>query len=454
MKIIVVGAGKNGFSVAETLMREGHDLTVIDRSGSVINSVSNSLDVICVEGSATNPDTLIEAGAKEADLLVAATRDDETNMVCGISARKLGTGHVIARIRDPEYLSQTSFLREALGLSVIVNPEYECAKEISRMLRFPGAVRVDSFSKSSVEIVEYRIGTDDGLDGLQLKQLPGRIKARVLVSVVERDGEAHIPNGEFVLRGGDRLSIAGAPNELRRFFMAVGRYKTPVRSAMIMGGGRIAVYLTRLLSECGISVTLIEQNRERCDELCDMLPHTSVICGDATRREVLEEEGIGSTDAFVALTGDDGDNIITSLYAKNRQVDTIVTKVNRAHYNEILESSGLDRIVSPRGLLSAQMAMFARAMENARGASMEALYKLADGKVEAMEFKVGRESSCLGVSLRDMKLKNGILICAVIRGNKSIIPDGSTCLMEGDHAIIVAPAGRIKQFDSILEDKA
>lgn len=454
MKIIVVGVGKSGFSVAETLTREGHSVTVIDRQGSVINGVSNFLDVICVEGSATNPETLMEAGAASADLLVAATRDDEANMVCGISARKLGTKNVIARVRDPEYLSQSGFLREALGLSVIVNPEYECAKEISRMLRFPGAARVDSFSKSSVEIVEYRIGADDTLDGLQLRQLPGKIKAKVLVSVVERGGEAHIPNGEFVLSNGDRLSIAGAPNELRRFFAEVGRYKKPVKSVLIMGGGRIAVYLTKLLAECGIAATVIEQNRARCDELCDLLPGTAVVCGDATRREVLEEEGLGSVDAFVALTGDDGDNIITSLYAKNRNVDTIVTKVNRGHYNEILESSGLDRIVSPRVLLSAQMAMFARAMDNARGASMEALYKLADGKAEALEFKVGGDSACIGVSLRELKLKAGILICSVIRGSRSFIPDGSTCLMEGDHAIIVAPAGQIKKFDSILEGHA
>lgn len=454
MKIIVVGAGKIGFSVAEVLTNEGHDVTVIDRLGSVINNVSNSLDVICVEGSATNPETLIEAGAKEADLLVAATRSDETNMVCGISAGKLGTGHVIARVRDPEYLRQTRFLREALGLSFIVNPEYECAKEISRMLRFPAAVRVDTFSKSRIEIVEYRVDKGLLLDGLRLSMLPDRLKATVLVSVVERDGQVHIPNGDFVLRAGDRLSIVGSPDQLRRFFISVGKYKKPVKTVMIMGGGRISVYLTKLLEECGMSVTLIEEDAERCNELCDLLPNAAIICGDATKKDVLEEEGIGSVDAFVALTGDDGDNIITSLYSKNRNVDTIVTKVNREHYKEILQNAGLDRIVTPKALITQQLLTYVRAMENAMGASMETLYKLADGRVEALEFKVNADSACVGVSLKDLRLRSGILICSIIRGSRSIIPDGSSCLMEGDHAIIVAPAGQIKQFDSILEGKA
>ena len=222
MKVIIAGAGKSGFAVAQTLSHEGHDITVIDKNGDIINMVSNALDVICIEGNATNPESLISAGAKDADLLVAATRSDEVNMICGIAARRLGTAHVIARIRDPEYMSQTGFLRETLGLSMIVNPELECAREISRILRFPSAARVDVFSKGSVEIVEHRVLPGEKLDGIQLKSLHAEVKAAVLVSVVERGGEVFIPNGDFVLRGGDKLSITGATRELRRFFTAVG----------------------------------------------------------------------------------------------------------------------------------------------------------------------------------------------------------------------------------------
>lgn len=452
MKIIIAGAGKIGHSVAGILSDEGHDITVIDRDPEIISLLSNGLDVICVEGNATNPETLLEAGAAHADLLMAATEQDEVNMVCGISARKLGTKHVIARIRDPEYLSQTGFLRDALGLSVIVNPEYECAKEISRILRFPSAVRVDAFSKGNVEIIEHRIRDGSKLDGMQLKMLPRQFGARVLVGVVERGGEAMIPNGEFTLHGGDKLSVTGTANELRRFFIAAGQYQRPVRKVMIMGGGRIAVYLAKMLLESGMTVTIVERRRERCDLLGDLVPGAHIVCGDATRSDVLLEDGLTSADAFVALTGDDGDNIITSMYVKSCAVGKIVTKVNRAHFSDILESSGLDSIVTPKEIVSQQLARYVRAMSNSMGSSMETLYRLADGKVEALEFKVREDSACINIPLKDLRLKPNILISAIIRGNRSIIPGGDTKILPGDHAIIVTAAGRLKDIDSIVEE--
>lgn len=452
MKIIIAGAGKVGRSVAELLAQEGHDITIIDHDPDTIQNVSNDLDVICVEGSATNPETLREAGAAHADLLLAATEQDETNMICGISARKLGTSHVIARVRDPEYLHQTEFLREALGLSVIVNPEYECAKEISRTLRFPGAVRVDAFSKGSVEIVEHRIPAGGKLEGVALKELVQRFGAKVLVGVVERKGEGLIPNGNFVLKAGDRLSVTGDTRELRRFFAAIGEYKRPVRRVMVVGGGRVAVYLTRMLQESGLHVTVVERDRERCEALCDLIPEAHVVCGDATRSDVLQEDGIATTDAFVAVTGDDEDNIITALYAKNRGVDKVIVKVNRDYLSEIIENVGLSSVVSPKDIVAQQLARYVRAMSNSMGGSMETLYRLADGKVEAMEFKVSADSACVDIPLKDLKLKPNILISAIIRGSKSIIPDGSSRIQPGDHAVIVAPAGRIGNMDAILEE--
>lgn len=451
MKIIIAGAGKIGFSVASILSDEGHDITVIDNNPSTINNLSNNLDVICIEGSATNSETLREAGAADADLIMAAMRSDEMNMVCGISARKLGTKHVIARIRDTGYLRQTEFLREALGLSVIVNPELECAREISRILRFPSAIRVDAFSKGSAEIIEHRVIPGSKLDGMQLKDMLSAFNAKVLIGVVERGGEALIPNGNFTLQAGDLFSATGDTRELRRFFTAAGQYRKPVRSVMIMGGGRIAVHLSRLLQDVGISVTIVEADRQRCDELCDLLPDARIIYGDATRGDILLEEGLKAADAFVALTGDDGDNIITSLYAKRCGVGKIVVKVNREYYSDILESSGLDSVVTPKTLISQQLARYVRAMSNSVGSSMETLYRLAEGKVEALEFKVAEGAACVGVPLKTLRLKPNILISAIVRGNRTIIPDGETVISPGDHAVIVTRSGWLKNLDSIVE---
>ena len=383
--------------------------------------------------------------------MVAATEKDEVNMVCGIASRKLGAKHVIARIRDPLYLNQVTFLRDAMGLSQIINPEYESAKEISRILRFPGASRVDAFSKGSVEIVEHRIPEKGALDGIMLRDLSTRFGAHVLVALVERDGAALIPNGSTVLKSGDRLSITGSSKELRRFFVAIGEYKRPVRRVMIMGGGRTAVYLTRLLEESGIDVTIIERSRERCDELCDLVPQAHVVCGDATFSDVLQEDGIATTDGFVALTGDDGDNIITSLYARSCKVEKVVTKVNHEHFADILNDSGLDSIVSPKEIVALQLARYVRGLSNSAGSSVETLYRLVDGKVEVLEFQVLEESACVHVPLRDLRLRENVLISALIRGSKTILPNGNTMIMPGDHAIVVTAAGRLRSLDEILE---
>ena len=451
MKIVIAGTGKVGRTVAAVLSEEENDVTIIDLDPETVSLVSNDLDVICVEGNAADPEALRGAGVASADLVVAATEKDEVNMVCGIASRKLGAKHVIARIRDPLYLHQVAFLRDAMGLSHIINPEYECAKEISRILRFPGASRVDAFSKGSVEIVEHRIPEKGALDGVALRDLGTRFGARVLVALVEREGNALIPNGSTVLHSGDRLSITGSSRELRRFFVAIGEYKRPVRRVMIMGGGRTAVYLTRLLEESGIDVTIVERSRERCDLLCDLVPQAHIVCGDATFSDVLQEDGIATADGFVALTGDDGDNIITSLYARSCRVEKVVTKVNHEHFADILNDSGLDSIVSPKEIVALQLARYVRGLSDSAGSSVETLYRLVDGKVEVLEFQVLEESACVHVPLRELRLRENILISALIRGSRTILPNGSTVIMPGDHAIVVTAAGRLRSLDEILE---
>ena len=423
MKIIIAGAGRIGSGIVQSLEAEGHDITVIDRDAATIEAVSNSLDVICMLGSATNPDTLRESGAADADILMAMTESDEANMICALAAKRLGAKNIIARVRNPEYLSQTEFLRDAIGLSMLVNPEYECAKEISRILRFPGAVRVDTFSKGSAEIIDCRIPEGSPLHGLSLRESAQRFGAKVLVCVVERGEEALIPNGDL---SGKRI-----------------------RSVMIMGGGRVSVYLARLLEESGISVTVIDVSRERCDELCDLIPDARIICGDATQDEVLLEEGIRSADAFVALTGDDGDNIVTAMYAKRCGVGKTVVKVNMRHFSGMLDESG-DSMVAPKEIVAQQITSYVRAVGNsAAWGSIETMHKLAGGKLEALEFKVGDGANCIGVPLRDLHLRSGVLISAITRGRKTMIPNGSTVIESGDHAVVVAPAGMLRDINDM-----
>lgn len=449
MKIIIAGAGRAGASIARTLEHEGHDITLIDRDAAAIERCANELDVICMLGSATNPDTLRECGAAEADILMAMTDSDELNMICALAARRLGTRHIVARIRDPEYLSQREFLREAVGLSVIVNPEYECAKEISRILRFPGAVRVETFSKGSAEIIEYRVPEGSVLDGLSLREIGGRFGARVLICVVERGEEADIPHGDFVLHAGDRLSLMGKGKELRRFFAAVGQKGRRVKSVMIMGGSRTSVYLADLLEESAIAVTVVDRSRERCNELCDLIPHARIIYGDATQDEVLLEEGIRGADAFVALTGDDGDNIVTAMYARRCGVGKTVVKVDMRHFSGMLDN-GSDSMITPREIVTQQITSYVRGIENsAAWGSIETLHKLAGGRIEALEFKVGEGAGCLGVPLRDLKLRKGVLISAVTRNDETLIPNGSTVIERGDYAVVIAKAGMLKDINDM-----
>lgn len=451
MKIIIAGAGRVGSSLAEVLCREGHDISVIDSDPETINHISSDADVICLEGSVTDSGTLIEAGAERADLLIASAQSDEINLVCGISAKKLGTKHVIARVRDPQYLGKTQFLQEVFGISLAVNPELECAKEISRVLRFPGTSRVDSFSKGSAEIAEYRVSEGSPLDGLAVKDMYQKIGARILVSLVERSGDPVIPNGQFVFSKEDRLSITGAPDELRKFLTAVGAYTKPVKSVIIMGGGKIAVYLTRILCESGMSVSVIEEDRERCDKLCELIPNARIICGDATKSEVLLEEKIRSTDAFIALTGDDGKNIITSLYADSCGVGKTVVKVNHEHFAEMIDDSPLSSIIIPKEVVTQQIIRYVRALHNsADSCSIETLYKLADGAAEVIEFRITEDLDITGIPLKDLRLKPDVLLAGIIRNNKYILPDGETAIMPGDNAVVVTTAGWLKDINNII----
>ena len=451
MKIVIIGAGKVGLAIARQLTNEGHDIAVVDSNAAKVAQVSDMYDVITMEGSGTNFEVLREAGVENCDLAIAATGSDEVNMVASVAASRMGARYVAARMKNPAYNRERAFLRDAFGMTAVFNPDMGAAREISRILQFPTAARVETFARGRAELVEYRIPAGSELDGLALKELVKRFKARVLVCAVEREGSVSIPKGDFILHSGDRLNVSGARREMRRFFTAVGAYKKPVRSAMLMGGSRITAYLAGNLMDAGIRVTILERDRCRCDELFDLLPEASIICGDGSKQEVLLEEGIREADAFVALTGFDEDNIIVSMYAQDCGVGKVVTKVSDDHFVPMLQRSGLDCFICPKTLAGSEIVRYARAIQNAEGSSVETLYRLNDDKVEALEFVVGANSRCIEKPLKDMSLRSNVLIAAVIHGNECIIPNGNTVISAGDRAIVVTTETGLRDLDAILE---
>ena len=451
MKILIVGAGKIGSYIARALCQEGHDITVMDLEAEPLRRLSGSLDVICVEGSGVDFALLREAGAAEADMVVAATGSDERNLICCLAAKQIGTKHTVARIREQTYLNQRRFLREGVGLYLAVSPDQEAAEEIARILEFPSATRVETFAHGRVELVEYRLPAGSVLDGIALSDLRRRFREQVLICAVKRDGKVVIPKGGFVLKSGDYINLAGERTQLRAFIKAVGDYKRAARKVMILGGSRIAVELARQLTRSGIHVVMTEQDPARAEELCALLPKADVVLGDGTRPEVLREEGLLNADAFVALTGMDENNIITSMYARSCGVDKVVTKVNEENLTAMLDGSGLDCFISPKQLAAYRITASVRALFQSGESSVETLYRLVDGQVEALEFRVGSDCRLTGKPLKELSIRADVLVAAVFREGKVLIPDGNTVMQEGDRTVVVTTAGGLSCLNAILE---
>ena len=451
MKVLIIGAGKMGMAITRQLSEEGHDITLVDRDADKVKAASDIYDVITLQGSGESFDVLRSAGVKDMDLLIAATGDDAVNLVCSVAGRHLGVREAVIRVKDPEFTREREMLQKAFGVSASFNPDLEAASEIARILSFPTAARVETFARGRSELVEYRIPAESPLHGLPMKELRSRFHAQVLICAVERDGKVSIPKGDFVLRSGDRLNIAGARSELRRFFSAAGSKDKSIRNVILMGGSRIAVYLSRQLIASGMSVTLLERDRARCEELCTLLPEVTVINGDGSKQEVLLEEGIRKADAFVALTGFDEDNIIVSMYAADMGVGKVICKLSDDHFVSMLSRSSLDTFVCPKMLAASELARYVRALKNAEGSSVESLYRLIDNRVEAVEFSIGAWSSLVGKPLMSLKIAPDALIAAVIHGSEVSIPSGNTVISAGDRAIVVTTRSGLQNPDDILE---
>ena len=442
MNIVVVGDGKVGYTLTASLSKEGHDVTVIDNRPDTLRNTTNELDVICIEGNGVSYAVQSEAGVQKADLLIAC-----------MVAKKLGAKHTIARVRDPQYQQQMFFLKEELGLSVVVNPEQSAASEISRLMRFVPAIKAEPFAKGRIDLVEFKVKENSPLDGVQLSDFYRQFKVKILVCAARRGEEVFIPKGNFIIRSGDKLTILAAPAEISSFFRTVGTFQRKVRDVMVVGGGRIAYYLARQLIETGIHVKIIEKDEKRCNQLFDLLPKATILHGDGTDHELLSEEGLDKTDALIALTGIDEENIILSMYANSLNVDKVVTKVNNARLAEMLAPMGIESVISPKEIAANRIISYVRAMTNATGSNVEMLYRLADNKVEALEFRVRESSRCIGVPLKDMPIKDDVLVGAIIRGGTCIIPGGDDVIKAHDSVIVVTTMNGLHELDNILKEK-
>ena len=453
MHIVIAGAGKMGMAIARLLCREGHDLTLIDLRQDKVDKAINSLDVIGCRGSCAAPETLSEAEVGMADLYIAATGADEANMIACQLARRMGAKHTIALLRSPEYIQSAELLKDTMHLSFSIHPDYVTAEEISRVLQFPAAIRVESFPDCEMEIVTFRIEDNSKLIGVPLYKLYSRVGQKVLVCCVERDNMVQIPSGDFVLCAGDRISVTGLPGALRRFFIAAGSYKKPVRNVILLGGSRSAVHLTRLLESTGVDVTIIEQDSERCQVLAELLRDTSIHCADGTDTVVLQEKGLSRADGFVALTGFDEDNLVLGLYAAKLGVSKVISKVNNTKFVELLRDFFPDTTLSPEELVAERISGYVRGLDYASEKStIEALYFLGDSRVTATEFVVGAKAACTGKALKDMHINGGVLLAAVLRGGRSFLPDGQTMLFPGDRVIVVTANRTIVELDDILSE--
>ena len=451
MKIIIVGCGKIGSSILSDLVAEGHDVIGIDMKQSVIDELSNLYDVMCLCGNGADSDILSEVGADKADLFVAVTGSDEMNMLSCFLARKMGAAYTIARIRNPEYNDKSiTFLRKNLELSDTINPEYATAQEIYNILKFPSAVNIETFSARNFEMIELIMREDSPLDGMRLMDIRKKYSAKFLVCAVQRDDEAFIPGGSFVLHGGDKIGITANRAELQKLFKELGILQKKARNVIILGGSTISFYLAKMLISAGNSVKIIEKSKERCEFLSSELHEAVIINGDGAQQELLMEEGLDSADAFVSLTDMDEENIIISCFAQSGKVPTVITKISRPELVSMAQKLGLDCIVSPRKTVGNIITGYARALQNSVGSAVETLYKLMDGSVEALEFSVQPDFEFLNIPLKEMKLKENILIAGIIRGRVSIIPSGDDVIQPNDRVVVLASKTRLRDLSDII----
>ena len=451
MKIIIVGGGKVGETLVANLSVEGHDITVIDRNDKVVDQICDRFDVMGYSGNGASYTVLEEADIEHSDLVIAVTGHDDLNLFVCLLARKAGNCQTIARVHNPEYNRAVNFIKDELGLALVINQEFAAAQEAARVLRFPSAIEINTFAKGKVELLHFRIPQGSVLDGLNLFAMHEKLKCNVLVCTLERDGDMTIPQGNTSLKAGDVISIVASVEEQNRFFKMIGLQTHAVRSAMIIGGGDVALYLGRMLLNSGVQVKIVEKDLKRCEELAELLPKAAIIHGDGSDKELLEEEGIRKTEGVVCLTGIDEENVVLSLFAKTCGVRKIITKVNRVAFEEVFENLDLDTMISPKNITSELIVQYVRAMQNSFGSNIETLHRIMDDQAEALEFTIRDNFTKTDIPLSSLSLKPGVLVGAIYRNGRFILPRGGDVIRRGDTVLIITTIKGVNDISDVFE---
>ena len=447
MNIIIVGDGKVGYTLADYLSRDGHDVTIIDKNKQALRKASETLDVLCIMGSGANLRTLVEAGAEDTDIIIAATTNDEMNLVCCLAAKQLGTKYSIARIRDPDYTESLTLLQDKLNIDQVVNPERAAALDISRLMRLPFAINIESFAHGRVEMVEFRVDPSDSICRIPLSQLHGKYP-HVQFTAVLRGNESIIPDGSFEIEPGDRLYVTGERLSVTAFFRQLGKDTQRVKNAMIVGGGHIAYYLSKTMAGLGTRLKIIEIDEERSRELSGSIDNGVVICADGTDRDILKSENLDGFDVLICLTDKDEQNLITGLYGKREGKRKVIVKVNRLDVDEVAETLGLESVINPKMSAANAIMRMVSALSNSSNSVMDKVYAMQGGRVEACEFVAREKAPFLNTPLSSLQLKKGVLVSVIVRNRQVIIPFGSDHIEAGDRVILTARAGSI----GVLED--
>ena len=451
MNIIIVGGGKVGEKLAAQLNVEGNNVTIVDQNPIKAKTIANKYDLMGVIGNGASRSTQKEAGIDKTDLLVAVTGNDELNLLSCLMAKKSANCRTIARLKNPEYNSDSLYFQNELGLAMVINPELAAAKEIARILNFPSAIKIETFAKGRVELLTFKLPEDSRLVGMSVKDVAVKLRSSVTFCTVERGDEVFITNGNFVFEGKDIISIIASPSGAKAFFKKIDYQIQPIKSALIVGGGAITYYLLELLENSGIACTVVEKDYERCNELAGEFEKVTIINADPADEDTLREEGIGQADAFVALTGLDEENILLSLFAKKSGSRKTITKINRIDFDDITKHLDLDSIVYPKNITADHIVRYVRAVNNRKGSNIETVYNLFKGKIEATQFTVNADSPIVGKPLMELSLKPGVLIATILRGKTQITPRGQDVIEAGDSVVVVTKGFSLSDISDILK---